>query len=145
MNCRNWQFQLDLFVLLLTACLVAHVEAADSSILGLVEESRIVGSPSGELETHLRLGFLSTTEGWRTVCNSKSTNLNETRDFSESQRLRRWSVWFNGKNIGQVSTSRWVNSDYHDKSGQLPITSTPVPRVGNRVAAFAGCYSTRNF
>ena len=164
MNCRNWQFKLNLFVLLLTACLVAHVEAADSSILGLVEESSIVNSPTGELETHLRLGFLSTAEGWRAVCNSRSTNLNKTRDFSEPQplgflspppeewhavgnetcdfsepqRLRRWSVSFNGKNIGQVSTSGWVNSDYHYKSGQLRITSTPVPRVGKRVAAFAG-------
>ena len=170
MNCRNSQFQLDLFVLLLTACLVVHVEAADSSILGLVEESHVVGSPSGELETHLRLGFLSTTEGWRTVCNSRSTHLNETRDFSEPQplgflrttkewhavgnetcefsepqRLRKWSVWFNGKNIGQVSTSGWVNSDYHSKSGQLRITSTPIPRVGKRVAAFAGWGDVKKF
>ena len=131
-------------------------------MLGLVEESYI--APSWELETHLRLGFLSTTEGWRAVCNSKSTHLNkrrdlsepqplgflspppkewhavgnETCDFSEPQRLRRWSVWFNGKNIGQVSTSGWVSSDYPSESGQLRITSTPIPRAGRRVAAFAG-------
>jgi hypothetical protein len=150
--------------------LVADVEAADLSILGVVEESNMVGSWE-QLETHLRLGFLSTTEGWRTVCNSRSTNLNKTRnfsepqplgflspppeewhavgnetyDFSEPQRLRRWSVWFNGKNIGQVSTSGWVKSDYHSKSGQLRITSTPIPRVGKRVAAFAGWGDVKKF
>ena len=120
-------------------CLVPCIEAADSSILGVVEEASVVGSSTGELQTHLRLGFFLTDEGWRAACKAKpNDNRNETCDLHEPERLRKWYVWCNGKKIGQVSTSGWVNSAYYSKSGLLRITSTPIPRVGKRVEAFAG-------
>jgi hypothetical protein len=114
-------------------------EASEFAALGIVEESLMVGTRHEVLEASLRLGFVSTPTGWRAICRSKPhDNRNETCELSDPERSRKWSVWFKGSEIGEVSTSGWVSSEHYYKSGQLQIASSQIPHVAERTNDFSG-------
>ena len=123
----------------------ASAFAADPGMLGVIEEVRAETASGERLETSLRLGFLRTTTGWTPLCSQPSELRNAGCSLSDPARDRHWAVLFRGKRVGEVTTSGWLDSQTYASTGALKITSSSIPRVGDRSDAFAGWASSDTY
>jgi hypothetical protein len=112
--------------------------SAQTIIIGVLEENR--GHYAGDLNYRsVRVVFEKAGTTWRAFqndCRNRQCLKTVTKSYPSEMR---WTIAFDGRNLGQV-TSRTPNDFrwYGDVGQQEIISTSPVPTVGSRSSEFGG-------
>lgn len=126
------------FLLLLAIAVPWVNSSAQNTILGLLEESpgHYAGDPKYRT---VRAVFEKKGDAWeafRNDCDDQACLKAVTSSYPSEVK---WTVAFDGKNVGQVATRTPTDFRWYSDVGQQMITSTgPVPTIGARSPEFGG-------
>jgi hypothetical protein len=126
------------FLLLLAVTVAGTRSFAQNVILGVLEENK--GHYSGEPNYRtVRVVFEKNGDAWRTFRSDCDDQACLKAVTSSYPREVKWTIAFDGKNVGQV-VSRTPNDFrwYSDVGQQLIISTNPVPTIGSRSPEFGG-------
>jgi hypothetical protein len=137
MRTKNRKLVLALALLLvLTAC--RSVAAQSNVILGVLEEGPgdAAGEPSGR---DVRVIFKKVGAEWQAYPNDCTDQACLKQVTASYPREVTWTIAFDGKNLGQVTSRTPDTFPMYWRVGQQEITSkAPVPTMGKRSAEFGG-------
>lgn len=126
------------FLLLLAIAIPWVNSSAQNTILGVLEENKghYVGEPNYR---DVRVIFQKNGDVWQAFqsdCNDQACLKAVTSSYPSAVK---WTVAFDGKNVGQVAARTPADFRWYSDVGQQVITSTgPVPTIGARSPEFGG-------